>query len=130
MFDTHVHRAAPNYPQRIHTEITEQRAPTDDSVRLLREMEDKARDSVLFAIRCDANPFKFRAMVYDDWNRFQKFAHINFWLGEQKYDFEVEVPKHCISQEECAAAVKEAIAKKLAEILTINLYREHFINLA
>lgn len=34
-----------------HTTAKEVRAPTDESVRLLREMEDKARESVLKAVR-------------------------------------------------------------------------------
>ena len=38
--------------------VTEQRAPTDESVRLLREMEDKAAKQVLEAMRLESNTFK------------------------------------------------------------------------
>jgi len=103
------------------------RAPTDESVRLLREMEQKAHDSILFAIRCDANPFKFRAIVWDDWSAFRKMAHINFTLGDKEYDVEVEVPRHTDSREKCVIAVRDAIVKELANILTVNLASEHFL---
>lgn len=39
----------------VHTTITEKRAPTDDSVKLLREMEDAAENKLLSAIRLDTN---------------------------------------------------------------------------
>jgi hypothetical protein len=129
MFDTHVHRAAPNYPQHVNTQITERRAPTDESVRLLREMEDKARDSVLFAIRCDANPFKFRAIVWDDMSTFTKMARINFALGEQEHDFEIELDRKLthLTRENVMEEIKRAILERLASVLAINLTVEHFL---
>ena len=56
MFDrTIVHQA----PDHIRAEITvtEKRAPTDDSVRLLREMEDKAKAEVIKAVAINDNLF-------------------------------------------------------------------------
>jgi hypothetical protein len=44
MLDTYVLRQAPAYPQEINKRVTEVRAPTDDSVKLLREMEQQARE--------------------------------------------------------------------------------------
>ena len=35
MFDTHIHRPQPNYPQRVT--VTENRAPTDESALLKRD---------------------------------------------------------------------------------------------
>ena len=56
MFDrTIVHQA----PDHIRAEITvtEKRAPTDDSVRLLREMEAKAKAEVIKAVAINDNLF-------------------------------------------------------------------------
>lgn len=47
MFDTYVTKQAPNYPQTV----IEKRAPTDESVKLLSEMEKAARDRVLAVYR-------------------------------------------------------------------------------
>lgn len=40
-----------------NTYITEKRAPTDESVRLLREMESKAKDEVIKAVKLPSNEF-------------------------------------------------------------------------
>ena len=53
MFDTYVTRREPHYPQTINKH--EHRAPTDDSVKLLREMEEKARDQVVESYRFKAD---------------------------------------------------------------------------
>ena len=42
MFDRYTY--SKNYN---HTRVTEQRAPTDESVRLLKEMEEKAREKII-----------------------------------------------------------------------------------
>lgn len=128
MFNTyHTHRTAAPYPQ--HVESHEHRAPTDESVRLLREMEQKAIDSVIHAIRCDANQFKFRATVMENHRAFNKIARIQFSLNEQAIDFEVEFPRKISSIEETASALKKAITEKLAEVLVINLAEDHFLKL-
>ena len=54
MFDTTVIKHGDNH--HTHT-ITEKRAPTDESVRLLREMESSARKEVLKAIQLPSNEF-------------------------------------------------------------------------
>ena len=44
--------------------VTENRAPTDDSVKLLREMEEKTRASILEQIVVEDNIMKMKAVVY------------------------------------------------------------------
>lgn len=62
MFDrvnvTHLTPAGHNY-----TTVTEKRAPTDESVRLLKEMEKAARDKVIASIELDSNLVKGRVFV-------------------------------------------------------------------
>lgn len=40
-----------------HTYVTEKRAPTDESIRLLREMENKAKEEVIKSISLPSNEF-------------------------------------------------------------------------
>lgn len=50
MFDRKVIHTGPSHvthTHQTHTEVVEKRAPTDESVRLLREMEAAARESVV-----------------------------------------------------------------------------------
>jgi hypothetical protein len=66
---------------RVETLITEKRAPTDESVRLLREMEDKAKAEVIKAVQVTDNQFHgvlhsmFDAMSYR--NRLRMIYSIN-----------------------------------------------------
>lgn len=46
-----------HYTSSSSVNVTEKRAPTDESVRLLREMEAKARDEVIRAIAVNDNQF-------------------------------------------------------------------------
>lgn len=125
MFDTHVHRSAPPYPQSIHSETHEHRAPTDESVKLLREMEQKAQDSIMLAIRCDDNAFKFLAVVLDDEVSFRRTLRIQYSLNGVRRDIVMELKPWPQNFEEAAAHVREQIIKSLAVELTVNVVKEH-----
>lgn len=47
MFDKHISVNGPRFPSHISINSTEKRAPTDESVRLLREMEEAAEKNVV-----------------------------------------------------------------------------------
>ena len=62
MFDTiHVNRHF--NASTLTATVTEKRAPTDASVRLLKEMEKAARDKVIASIELDSNIVKGRVFV-------------------------------------------------------------------
>jgi hypothetical protein len=65
MLDIHTHR---HVTERVHESVTvhEHRAPTDESVRLLREMEEAARDKVVQAIRLENSPIDCVVHVQDN----------------------------------------------------------------
>lgn len=46
-----------------HTEVHEHRAPTDESVRLLKEMEETAREKIIASFPLGSNEFDGRVMV-------------------------------------------------------------------
>lgn len=50
----------------INFDVTERRAPTDESVRLLKEMERAAEAKVMEAVRCSDNTFDCTVHVQDD----------------------------------------------------------------
>ncbi len=51
-------------PQYGFYEHKEYRAPTDDSVKLLREMEEKAQEQILKSVRLDNNALKSVVHMY------------------------------------------------------------------
>lgn len=72
------HLTPPGYQ---YVNLTEKRAPTDESVRLLKEMEQKARDKVIASIELDSNLVKGRVFVMKDYlsgkNNFAVLMDIN-----------------------------------------------------
>lgn len=54
MFDSHYHTTK-RVTEYSNISVTEKRAPTDESVRLLKEMEQAARDKVLESIKLENN---------------------------------------------------------------------------
>jgi hypothetical protein len=80
MFDTtkiiHSHQYGPS-----NINVTEKRAPTDESVRLLKDMEKAARDKVIASIELDSNLVKGRVYVMKDYmsgkNNFAVLMDIN-----------------------------------------------------
>jgi len=61
--------------------VTEKRAPTDESVRLLREMEQAARDKIIKSIELESNTVSGRVFVMKDYlsgmNNFAVVMDIN-----------------------------------------------------
>lgn len=54
------------FPNEININLTEKRAPTDESVRLLNEMQDRAINNILCKISNDTNnEFKWEAYFLD-----------------------------------------------------------------
>lgn len=64
MFDRHYHIAARGGHQTVS--VTHKHAPTDESVRLLREMEQAARDKVVQALRLEDSPIDGVVHAHDD----------------------------------------------------------------
>lgn len=66
MFDRIENRTGPQYPQKVT--VIEQRAPTDASVRLLKDLEREAQKKILSSIRLESNVFKGVIQMLDDFN--------------------------------------------------------------
>jgi hypothetical protein len=104
-------------PQRIynHTEIIEKRAPTDESVRILKELEEKAASKVLSAVAVESNAFKcvvqfhmdsasdrFVAVAIFELNGTKLAVEESVWAGEQDRDRAI------------VAKLSDAVAQKIA----------------
>lgn len=78
MFDIYEHH---EHSHTVHKTIEEKRAPTDESVKLLREMEKKARDEVIKSVSVAGNDFKcvvhFMYDALSDADRFRTIYEVN-----------------------------------------------------
>lgn len=65
--------------------IKEERAPTDDSIRLLQEMEDKVTKSIIDKIVIEDNVINGVVCMMDDYSANAKVIHIKFKLNSKDY---------------------------------------------
>lgn len=120
MFDvTHITQA-PAYAQ--HVTVTEHRAPTDESVKILRDAEDRAQKAIVKSTRVENCPIDaVLHQSYDARNDSKIFACV-FSINGKKHRADYEHrPKFTDSAEEdrlaCALGVRDAIAKEIATVL-------------
>ena len=108
MFDrTYIHAPqAPASPQEVH----EHRAPTDESIQLLREMEDKLQQNVLQVVVSNKN------------NILEGREHIligSFQLNGQTYTFQ-----HPIHGPDSLLLRPEDLVGKLVEAISLEVTRQ------
>lgn len=128
MFDTYVQRVAPAYPQTVTKH--EHRAPTDESVKLLREMEDKALKSIIHHFRVESNFINGTVTIFE-------FDHIQqdvlcctkFTLNGQ--EIIIQEPMH---RDDCRAnpdwiwdKLCERLSGRIARIITEKAAHQHAI---
>ena len=116
MFDrTIVHQA----PDHIRAEITvtEKRAPTDDSVRLLREMEAKAKAEVIKAVAINDNLFNGVIHTVFDALSYRTTVRLVYSMNGKKHttDYHIDDSR---SLDDSIAGLIYAVARDIAiEIL-------------
>lgn len=110
----------------------EHRAPTDESVRLLREMEEKSRDSVFATLRCQSTHFKVAAMAVEDQMNFEVVIRANFMLGDKHHDVEARVPMSDFhvgndARTNFAKKVRDMLAEQIANQIVITALSDSVI---
>jgi hypothetical protein len=112
-------------------EIHEYRAPTDASAKLLREMQEEARKSLVMALHLNDNTFNFSAHCFEDMATFGELVvKARFTLNGKPQDFETRVPSHGKSQKDVILAIRDEIAKRIATDLTVSLLKQDALKFA
>lgn len=118
MFDTYQVGPSRVYHE-TNTRITEHRAPTDESVRLLKELEREAQNKLVGIIRNKDNGIDFSAHVFDDClNPFEHSIAISCSVNGKKIDFTMRLPCE-LKRVELANAIVNEIGKEIARQLVI-----------
>lgn len=112
----HNHTVAAAYPQTIH----EHKAPTDESVKILREMEGAARESVLSVHKFEDNELNgiVVQMMMDHFKPYSKL-YIRFTLNGKKFAFTEKLDDvgFAINREKAACALMEGVREAIFENL-------------
>lgn len=109
VYNTYVDRG-PSY-----VNVTEKRAPTDDSVRLLKEMEDAARKKITESTTVSNTEFTCKLHKYHDpVNCADNYAVIYTLNGQQRrVDINVEIYK-MLTPEQTACLIRDEVAMDIA----------------
>lgn len=86
MFDTTIVKQAPAYPQTIH----EHRAPTDESVRLLNEMQSEAKVNIIKNIIVDDNVVNGSITIMQDYYSMGKKYVVYFKFNLNGRDYVID----------------------------------------
>ena len=110
MLDTYV-RVSPEVT--VHSTITEKRAPTDDSIRLLKEMQEKAQASVISAVSLTDNTFNCVIHTQKDLLSCMHVFLVIYSLNGKRRELRVEADEW-MSPEEKIEKVIESLSTRLA----------------
>lgn len=119
MFDSYAIRSGDQHHSHTHT-VTEKRAPTDESVRLLSEMEAAAREKVLNAVRLENCPIDGIAFEWCDSHmdlkrQFFLRAKLNGRPLEVRYDHNMMRGDKAEITEGLLKATAEAVAAQILD---------------
>lgn len=122
MLDTYNVKSAPAYPQEVH----EHRAPTDQSVGLLREMEKTAEARVLSSHTLEDNRFHATWHIIRDWSvGFDVRVRCQLSLNGKDHTFEfTDDGARMRDKGAMAAEIHKRVVERIAAILTVDLFRE------
>lgn len=119
MFDS----VAIHSPRQPEVHYYEYRAPTDQSVALLREMEAAAEKRVLYSARLESNEFKCDWRVIEETYSMSIRAVCRFDLNGTAHTVEVPIERvWAMDKRAVAEKVCSAVQRALAEQITLPLF--------
>jgi hypothetical protein len=110
MFDIYSINESPRHTSVI---VTEKRAPTDESVRLLREMEEAVQKRMLAAIRVESTEFKCVVQVHENHMTDDRILMAIFSVNGQKMTAQYTM-SHTDDVDTAVTGLRNAVAEKIA----------------
>lgn len=121
MFNTTRVYNTTNHPRTL--EVKEHRAPTDESVKILKEMEKEAMDKIVEMGKIEDNIFNVKWYIYGDQYSWEDWCRCVFTLNEKKYDFKFILPCKFTNTSEIIPKIKEELLKELSSVLLKDLFK-------
>lgn len=124
MFNSY--RISNSYTTQVVEEVTkhvhEHRAPTDASIRLLNEMEDKARRNIIAKVQINDNTLNGVGIVYADQTHTMAktgiYVSVKFSINRTEYTFEKVMHRFEISTDKwLMRIIEDYLRLKVAEMI-------------
>ncbi len=115
-----------NTYQYANIQVTEKRTPTDESIKILREMEEKMLNNIISMGKVEDNVFNAKWYIFHDqysWD--DQYCRCVFTLNGKEYDFKFKLPSKYTYTSEIIPNIKEEILKKLTTIFITDLFGKH-----
>lgn len=103
----------------INVNLTEKRAPTDESVRLLREMEKEALNKIIKNIDLSNNQFSARPLDFEVSLNFNSEGKVLFSLNGKKHELNVSFG-FLESEEDMIKVCHDELVKYIAREILIS----------
>lgn len=124
MFDIYELRSGPSHVYH-YTDVHEHRAPTDESVKLLNEMQRKAEQNIIANLSTSNNTLQVSATRFfapmemrDEWA-------VKMTLNGKPHQFKVSLPYHAgTSSEDAIQALHKALAEEIAQKVLMGFSQE------
>jgi len=101
--------------------VDENKAPTDESVRLLNEMQDKAAHNLMNKIVIEDNDVKGKIFIFKEHFTDQFVAYIQFTMNRQPYEVRAEIPSRMMSLRDAKNHLREAMRDAILDQLINNI---------
>ncbi len=128
MFNKYVYERAGHSSVSARVDVTEKRAPTDESVRLLREMEAAAREQIVATTVVRNTEFECVIYKHHDCAAYEDMYRIVYSLNGRKLTTDVRVRRwDRPTEQQVVETIKAALANDIAaEVLAAGF---HNVNL-
>ncbi len=126
MFDQYSFKASVHHHEHEAGTVIHQRAPTDKSVELLREFEQKARDKIIASFPVEYSGIKTTWYIEQTQSIWEEkvVVRCRVHLGDKVHDFELET----IAMEELKHTTQSTLAMRLKKILAEHIAEKLMIN--
>ena len=122
MFNTTRIYNTTNHPETI--DVIEHRAPTDESIKILREMEKEVLDNIISMGKIEDNMFNIKWYIYPDKHSWDERCLCVFKLNGKEYDFEFLLPSKYTERSQIIPEIRSRVLEKLTGVLMIDLFKE------
>lgn len=117
-FEEHTHNSYS--PSKI--DVTEKRAPTDESVRLLNEMQQKAMDNLVSCVQLGNNELRdITWWLYPDHTSFEECARVRFMLNGKCMDKTFTMPSRYCDKDTILKTIVDHVVEVIAKEVVVDL---------
>lgn len=107
--------------------IVEERAPTDESVRLLREMEEAARRKVEETIVVADTSFECKIHKSHDALSYQDIYHVSYSMNGLKQNVLIRVDRYQkLTPTQVAVVIRDRVAVDIANVMLNTAFTKSF----